>query len=346
MLRYFIYRLFLIIPTFLGVTVLVFLVTRFVPGGPVERAIREYMMASLVQGQSGGNQGGDFQQSGQPLNQKQIDQLKKFYGLDKPVIPAYFHWLGKFLKMDLGKSTRYNDDVLEMIVKRIPISLNFGISSLIIVYLISIPLGISKALKHRSAYDNISSSFVFLGYALPGYIVGILLLSIFAFRLGILPLGGFESPFYAHMNIWGKMADRFKHMLLPLIAYVIGDFAVLTLMMKNNLMENMAADYIKTAVAKGRTFQVSMWLHAFRNSIIPIASHLGSIVTVFLAGSFLIEKIFNIRGMGMLGYQSLLARDYPVVMGVMALTAIASLIGNVLSDYIVSMMDPRIRLGK
>lgn len=346
MLRYFLYRILLIVPTFLGVTVLIFAVTRFVPGGPVERAIREYMMASTTGEAAGGNQSGNSRQTGQPLTEKQIAQLKEFYGLDRPVVSAYFLWLGKFLRMDLGKSTRYNDDVLGMIVQRIPISLNFGITSLLIVYLISIPLGISKALKHGSAYDNITSSLVFFGYALPGYIVGIVLLSIFAFRLGVLPLGGFEGPFYDHLGLWGKVVDRIRHMLLPLTAYVIGDFAVLTLVMKNNLMENMAADYIKTAVAKGRTFRQSMWLHAFRNSLIPIASHLGTIITVFLAGSFLIENIFNIRGMGMLGYQALLARDYPVVMGVMALSAIASLVGNVLSDYIVSLVDPRIRFGQ
>lgn len=346
MLKYFLHRLLLVIPTFIGITMLIFVITRFVPGGPIERAIREYQMASMMEGDVGGGQSSAVQQSGQPLSEKQLDQLKKFYGLDLPPIPAYFQWLGKLITLDFGRSTRYGDDVLEMILKRVPISLYFGLTSLIIAYLVSIPLGISKALKHRTFYDNATSTIVFTGYALPGYIVGIVLLSIFAFRLGWLPLGGFEGPFFENMTLWQKISDRFSHMLLPIIAYVIGDFAVLTLMMKNNLMENMAADYIKTAVAKGRTFRQSMWLHAFRNSLIPIAAHLGSVITVFLAGSFLVENIFNIRGMGMLGYQALLARDYPVVLGVTALSSIASLIGNILSDLIVSLVDPRIRLGQ
>ncbi len=346
MLRYFLHRLLLVIPTFIGITVLIFVITRLVPGGPIERAIREYQMAAMMEGDTGGAQSSAMQQTGQPLSEKQLDQLKRFYGLDKPAIPAYFEWLGKVVRLNFGKSTRYGDDVLQMILERVPISLYFGIASLIISYLVSIPLGISKALKHQSLYDNLSSTLVFAGYALPGYIVGIVLLSIFAFGLGWLPLGGFEGPFFDSMSLWEKIVDRVRHMILPLIAYVIGDFAVLTLMMKNNLMENMASDYIKTAVAKGRTFRQAMWLHAFRNSLIPIAAHFGSIITVFLAGSFLVENIFNIRGMGMLGYTSLLARDYPVVLGVTALSAVASLIGNILSDFFVSMIDPRIRLGQ
>jgi microcin C transport system permease protein len=345
MLRYFVRRLLLIVPTFIGITIVVFFITRLVPGGPLEEAIRSHQMGAGPEEGRGGA-AARKSQSSLSLSAAQLAQLKKFYGLDQPVVPAYFAWLGKLARLDLGKSTRYGDPVLPMILERVPISLYFGVASLLITYMLSIPLGISKALKHRSLYDNLTSTLVFVGYALPGYIVGIVLLSLFAFRLGWLPLGGFQSPFFDDMGLLEKLGDRASHMVLPLAAYVIGDFAVMTLMMKNNLMENMAADYIKTAVAKGRTFREAMWFHAFRNSLIPIASGFGGIITVFLAGSFLVENIFNIRGMGMLGYTALMNQDYPVVLGTLAIAAFASLLGNVLSDFFVSLVDPRIRFGQ
>jgi microcin C transport system permease protein len=344
LLKYFLNRLLLVIPTFIGITIMIFLVTRLVPGGPVEQAIQARQMGTMKEG--GGGAGGARKQSGESLSEKQIQQLKKFYGLDKPLLPAYVEWLGKVIRLDFGKSTRYNDPVLPMIMKKVPVSLYFGLASLVVAYLFSIPLGISKALRHRSLFDNASSTLVFIGYALPGYIVGIVLLSLFSFKLGWLPLGGFESSGFAQMGFLARLGDRFKHMCLPVAAYTIGDFAVMTMMMKNNLMENMAADYVKTAVAKGRTFKDAMWLHAFRNSLIPIASGFGSIITVFFAGSFLIENIFNIRGMGMLGYKALLDQDYPVVLGTLSITAFFSLVGNILSDLFVSLVDPRIRFGK
>jgi microcin C transport system permease protein len=341
--RYFINRLLLIVPTFLGVTLIIFGITRMVPGGPMERALQARRFAAS---EGSGSQGmSRTRPSGEKLNERQLEQLKKFYGLDKPALPAYIGWLGKVARLDFGKSTRYGDPVLPTIIKRMPVSLTFGLLSLVLAYLVSIPLGIAKALRHRTLFDNATSAAVFLGYALPGYIVGIVLLSVFAFKLGWFPLGGFQSPGYASLGFLGKLGDRFVHMFLPIIGYTLGDFAVLTLMMKNNLMENMAADYVKTAMAKGRTFSGAMWLHAFRNSVIPIAANLGGIITVFLAGSFLIENVFNIRGMGMLGYSALVDQDYPVVMGILSITAFLSMIGNVLSDFILSLVDPRIRFG-
>jgi len=346
-LRYFLNRLLLIIPTFIGITIMIFLVTRLVPGGPVEEAILAMQMGNAGEGRARSSQAMVGRgQSGSMLSPSDVEKLKKFYGLDKPIVPAYLEWLGKVVRLDFGKSTRYSDPVLPTIMARVPISLWFGLVSVALTYLVSIPLGISKALKHRSLYDNASSTVVFIGYALPGYIVGIVLLSVFSFKLGWLPLGGFQSSGYSQMSFIAKLGVRVSHMALPLIAYTIGDFAVMSLLMKNTLMENMAADYVKTAVAKGRTFKDAMWLHAFRNSLIPIASSFGGIITVFFAGSFLVENIFNIRGMGMLGYKALLDQDYPVVLGVLSITAFASLLGNILSDLFVSLVDPRIRFGK
>lgn len=338
-LRYFLRRLLLIIPTFLGVTFLIFGLTRLLPGGPIEKAITQGILKDA--------EGPATQQRGKTtqLSDEQIEQLKVFYGLDKPILESYVIWLGKTLQLDFGKSTRYGDPVIQMIADRIPISLWFGLTSLVLIYGISIPLGVRKAIRHGSLFDNASSMTIFVGYALPGYVVAIVLLSVFSFGLGWLPIGGFESKNFARLGLAGQLWDRFTHMVLPLIAYTIGSFASLTMTMKNNLMENMAADYIKTAMAKGQSYKKALWHHAFRNSIIPIAAGLGGIITVFFSGTFLIEQIFNIRGMGLLGYQSLMARDYPVIMGIAAITAFLSLLGNVLSDFILALTDPRIRLG-
>lgn len=341
MLPYFGKRLLLIIPTFIGITFVLFLITRLVPGGPIEQAINARIMSAGAEG--GGRQGG--REVAQSLSDKQIEGLKAFYGLDKPFFPAYVEWLWKVVRLDFGKSTRYSDPVLAMIGERIPVSLYFGVISMIAAYMVSIPLGIAKALRHRSLFDNTSSAMVFIGYALPGYIVGIMLLSLFSFTLGWLPLGGMQSEFFDSFGLWERIADRARHLVLPLCAYMIGDFAMLTMMTKNNLMEQMASDYMRTAVAKGLSFRSAMWRHALRNSMIPVASGFGGIVSVFLAGSFLIENIFNIRGMGLLGYQALMDHDYPVVLGVLAISAFFSLIGNVLGDFFVALVDPRVRFG-
>lgn len=343
MLKYFFHRLLLVIPTLIGISITTFAITRCVPGGPMERAVLARQMNS---GEGRGTQAMGARPSGEKLSTRQLTQLKKFYGLDKPTIPAYIDWVKKLVKLDFGKSTRWNDPVLPMILERVPVSLLFGLTALILSYLVSIPLGIAKALRHRKLFDNITSAVVFVGYALPGYIVGILLLSVLSFKLGLLPLGGLQSDGYAQLDAWGKLLDRGRHMLLPIVCYTIGDFAFLTLSMKNNLMENMAADYIKTAMAKGRTFSGAMWFHALRNSIIPIAASFGSFIGVFLAGSYLIENVFNIRGMGMLGFTALVDQDYPVVMGLLTITAFLTLLGHILSDFIVSLVDPRIRYGK
>ena len=339
--NYFVRRFLLIIPTFLGITLIVFAITRVVPGGPIERAITAHLLA---QTEGGGR--GRADNNTQPLNKEALEQLKAFYGFDKPWPQAYLIWLGKLLRGDMGKSTKYSDPVLMMIVSKFPISLRFGIISTILIYTVCIPLGVKKALKHRGHFDNISSIFIFIGYALPGYIVAIILLQLFAFALKWFPSGGLFSRNYAELGFFGKIGDNVKHMFLPIIAYVIGSFAVMTMTMKNNLMENMAADYIKTAVAKGRVFKDAMWKHAFRNSIIPIAATLGSLLTIFFSGSFLIEKIFNINGIGLLGFRAIQDRDYPVVLGVLVITSLLTLLGNILSDFILSLVDPRIRLGE
>ncbi len=336
MTAYFIRRFLLIIPTFIGITVMVFVITRFVPGGPIERIIVE---AQQMHSRAGT---GAAEQS-QPLSQSQIEELKRYYGFDKPVLVSYFLWLNKVLHGDLGTSTRYYDPVWEMIRERIPISLYFGILSLILVYTICIPLGMIKAIRHNSLFDNISSVIVFIGYAVPGWVVGILLLVLFASHYEIFPLGGLVSDDFEDFSRLGQALDIARHTVLPLTAYVAGSFTVMTFLMKNSLMDNLAADYVRTAIAKGLPFRKAIFNHALRNSLIPIATSFGNNISVILMGSFLIETVFNINGMGLLGYESVVERDYPVVMGILVISSLLFMIGNILSDICVALVDPRVK---
>jgi len=339
MTAYFIRRLLLVIPTFIGITVMVFTITRFVPGGPIERIIAE---TRALQGQEGGRSRGEAGQ-GQPLSRGQIKKLEEYYGFDKPVLESYARWLAKVVQGDLGRSTRYHDSVWEMIRERIPISLYFGILSLILIYGICIPLGVAKAVRHNTGFDHISSAVIFTGYAIPGWVAGVLLLVLLGSRFDVFPLGGLVSDFFDEMSLMEKLKDIVWHTLLPLFSYVIGSFTVMTLLMKNTLMDNLSADYVRTAIAKGLPFKKAVFRHAIRNSLIPIATSFGNNISIILMGSFLIEKVFNINGMGLLGYESIVDRDYPVVMGILVISSLLFMIGNILSDVCVALVDPRVR---
>lgn len=341
MLDYFIRRFILIFPTFLGITLLVFVITRFVPGGPIEKLIIESTMKS-VEGQIG-NITSESVYAGGVLSEEQIAHLKEYYGFDKPILVSYFVWLKKILVFDFGYSLRYGEPVWDTIKAKLPISIFFGITTVILTYLICIPLGIIKALKHQKLFDNISSILVFTGYAIPSYVVAIFLLVIFAVHLELFPMGGFVSDNFENLSFWSKIIDLLQHTTLPLIAYLAGSFALMTVLMKNSLMENLSQDYMKTAMAKGLSFKVAVFKHALKNSLIPIATHFGNNISLLITGSFLIEKIFNINGFGLLGFESVVERDYPVVMGILVISSLLQLVGNILSDICVALIDPRIK---
>ncbi|MBU1343446.1 MAG: ABC transporter permease subunit [Proteobacteria bacterium] len=342
MTAYFIRRLLLVIPTFIGITIMVFTITRFVPGGPIERIISDTRALQTGQGGSSSSTtsgtGG-----GQPLSQEQIQRLKEYYGFDKPVLASYIAWLGKVLKGDLGRSTRYYDPVWDMIKERIPISLYFGILSLIMIYGVCIPLGMAKAVRHKTGFDNLTSVIIFTGYAIPGWVAGVFMLVLFSSNFDVFPLGGLVSELFYEMNPIEKLLDIAWHTLLPLLSYVIGSFTVMTLLMKNTLMDNLSSDYVRTAIAKGLPFKKAVLNHAMQNSLIPIATSFGNNISIILMGSFLIEKVFNINGMGLLGYESILDRDYPVVMGILVISSLLFMVGNILSDLCVAFVDPRVR---
>ncbi|MCP4134851.1 MAG: ABC transporter permease subunit [bacterium] len=337
MRAYLIRRLLLIIPTFLGITIMVFTITRFVPGGPIERAFAEAQAASATM--PGGGVG--IQKA--PLSEEQLNDLKKYYGFDKPVVVAYFLWLGKVIQLDLGDSSLYQEPVWDIIKDKLPVSLFYGILSLILTYAVCIPLGIIKAIKHKTALDNTTSILVFFGYAIPNYVVGVMLLIMFVSWLDIFPLAGFTSDNFSELGFWEQIKDVLYHAVLPLASYMAGSFAVMTFMMKNSLMDHLASDFVRTAMAKGLSFKQAIFKHAIKNSLIPLATHFGNALSLILMGSYLVEVIFNIDGMGLLGITSILRRDYPVVMGTLAISSLLFMIGNILSDICVALVDPRVK---
>lgn len=338
---YFLRRILLIFPTFIGITFLTYLLTQFVPGGPVEQAMMQMR---------GFDSSGVATRS-ESISEEQRQAIRSHFGFDKPFLVRYYDWL-VVNKMGMTvESYKYsNKTVWELISERFPVSLTFGVAGFVLTYLICIPLGIAKALRNGTGFDLASSVAVFTGYAIPAFAFGMLLKTVFSGTsehfFDIFPIGGFRSEYFDEMSLWGKVKDQFMHMFLPVMCYVIGNFAVLTLLMKNSLLEQISQDYVRTVVAKGGNMQRAVWKHALRNALIPIATGFGGVLSIMFAGSVLIERVFNIPGMGLLSLEAIVGRDYMVFMGTLALTSIVALLGRVLSDFCYVLIDPRISFNK
>lgn len=330
-------RLLLIFPTLLGITLACFTLIQFVPGGPVEEMIAKMRRV-------GNERGMDASRS---ITPQEVANIKAYYGFDAPAPVRYVRWLGRVCQLDLGKSYAYNQPVWDVIRSKFPISLFFGITSLLLSYAISVPLGIAKAMRNRSGFDTFTSVLIFAGYVMPGYALGVLLLTFFAGGgyLDLFPLGGMVSEEFESMTFAGKIGDFLWHMVLPLTCYMASEFAFLTQMMKNTLLEEMSRDYMRTAVTKGLTFRQAVWRHALRNALVPLATRGGEAFTVMFAGAVLIEKVFDIDGMGLLFYNSIVNRDYNVVMGLILLMSLMGLLGRLFSDFLYVLVDPRIRFN-
>jgi len=337
MTGYFARRFLLIIPTFIGITLAVFVMTHFVPGGPVERQIMRYRMAA--------SEGGAGGRADVELPAEAIAEMRRYYGFDKPVYIRYAQWLWNVLHLDLGRSYVYQEPVWDVIKSRFPVSLFLGLTGFSLSYLVCVPLGVYKAIRHGTRFDIASSIIVFLGYSIPGWALGTALLVLFGGGSfwNIFPLGGFRPSNWDYLGFFEKVVTQLHYMFLPVLCYMLGSFATLTILMKNSVMENLGQDYIRTAFAKGLSERRVIFVHALRNSLIPIATGLGHVISLILAGSFLIEKVFNIDGMGYLGYTSILQRDYPVALGILVIDSVLMLVGNILSDMIYVVVDPRIR---
>jgi microcin C transport system permease protein len=336
---YVVRRLLLMVPTFLGITFFTFLLTQFVPGGQIDQ---------LRLALAGGGTIGEMAATGDTrlqldIPEEQLARLREYYGFDKPFLIAYGGWLWDAVRLDLGESFRYNEPVIDVILERLPISLYYGLMTAFFTYGICIPLGIIKAIRHRTSVDNLTSALIFIGYAVPGFALGAVLSNLLAVRYEIFPLGGFRSPDFADLTLLGQMLDILWHSVLPLIAYLAGSFAITTMLMKNSLIENMSSDYVRTALAKGLTRRRAVFVHALRNSLIPLATSIGGLLGIFLTGSFLIERVFNIQGVGLLSFEAIQARDFPIVMGFLVISSVILMLGNLLSDLAVATVDPRVR---
>jgi microcin C transport system permease protein len=279
-----------------------------------------------------------------PIWYASVDELKADGTRNAVIFQREFSGL---LTGNLGRSYTYLQPVTEVMKPRFKISLFFGLTGIFISYLICIPLGIRKALQHGSVFDFGSSVAIFIAYSIPGWALGGVFLVLFGGGSfwDIFPLGGFRSPIevWETLTPFGKFVDQIHHMILPVIAWTIGSFATMTVLMKNSLLENLSQDYIRTAFAKGLREKRVVWLHAMRNSVIPIASGIGHILGVVIAGSYFIERMFNIDGFGRLAYEAILSRDYPVTLGFLVIVVLLRLIGNIISDLALATVDPRIR---
>lgn len=326
------------IPTLIGVTLITFAIINLAPGSPVEQKIQQMKFGG------GSHDGGGSGSKSSVVSEEVIAALNKQYGFDKPVYVRYWIWLKNISRLDFGESFTYEEPVLNVIVSKFPVSLQFGVVSLILSYLVCVLLGVAKAVRHGSLFDSITSFILAVFYSIPDYMLAILLIVYFAGGRFFhwFPIGELYSDNYYELSTWGKITDRIYHFILPLICYMIGSFTVLTMLMKNSLLDEIKKDYIRTARAKGVPENKVYLKHALRNALIPIATGIGGFLSVFFTGALLLESIFQLDGIGLLGYKSILQRDYNVIMGIIFIQSILLLIGNLLSDFAYVIVDPRI----
>lgn len=331
------------IPTFFGITLVTFVLINLAPGSPIEQKLQAIRFGSAAGAGGGGSAGGGINSRGDTaVNEEVIEALKKQYGFDKPLHERYFIWLKNLTRLDFGESFTYQEPVIDVIKSKFPVSLQFGIASLILTYIVCIPLGVRKAIGAGTSFDRVTTVILNLTYSIPPLVLGIFLIVVFAGKLNLFPLGGLQSDDYESLTTIGKIWDRAHHFVLPLICYMIGGFTELSILMRNSMLDVVKSDFVRTARAKGLSERIVIFKHALRNALIPIATGLGGFFGAFLAGSLLIEQMFNLDGIGLLGYQSVLSRDYNVIMGLTFISSVLLMVGRIFSDIIYVLIDPRI----
>jgi microcin C transport system permease protein len=340
MLTYILKRIALMLPTLLGALTITFVVIQFVPGGPIDQ-----IMAEARASQKGD---GIAYKAGRDIDKQQIEELKKLYGFDKPAHVRYVEMLANFARFDLGKSFLHNKDVWTLIKEKLPVSISLGVWTFLLSYFISIPLGVAKAVHEGSRFDIVSSFFVLIGYAIPGFVLGVFLIVLFAGGtfLEWFPLRGLTSDNWVELAWPARITDYFWHITLPLTCMVIGSFAVMTMLTKNTFVEEMRKQYVLVARAKGLSQRRVLYKHIFRNALIPLITGFpAAFVGAFFAGSVLIETLFSLDGLGLLAYESVVRRDYPVVLGSLYLFTLIGLVVKLVSDLLYVVVDPRVQFG-
>jgi len=345
MAAYILKRILLMIPTVFGVMLITFTVTQFVPGGPVERMIAQIEGRSAGAGEVRISRASDLYQGAKGLDEDRIAKIKALYGFDKPPMERFLSMMKNYLVFDFGTSYYHHMSVVQLVISKLPVSMSLGLWSFLIIYSTCIPLGIAKAVRDGSRFDVMTSSVILVGYAIPGFVLAILLIVLFGGGSfwDVFPLRGLVSDNWADMSLIGKVLDYLWHMVLPVTSLTVGSLAVMTLLTKNSFLEEIRKQYVLTARAKGLSENRVLYRHIFRNAIIPIITGFpGTFITSFFTGSLLIETIFSLDGMGLLSYDSILNRDYPVVLGTLYFFTIIGLISKLLSDLSYVVVDPRI----
>ncbi len=345
--RYILRRILWMVPTLLGVITLTFAVIQFVPGGPVEQMMLELKgrgEASVGAVESSG--GGSTYRGRQGIDEERLKEIKALYGFDQPVHERYFQMLKRFAMFDLGQSYYQHKSVGELVLSKMPVSISLGLWTFLITYLISIPLGIKKAVQAGTRFDTATSVVILIGYAIPGFVLGVLLLVLFGGGsfLQLFPLRGLTSDNWAELSMIGKVMDYLWHLVLPITASVLGNFAVITMLTKNSFLEEIRKQYVITARAKGLSEDKVLWKHVFRNAMIPLVTGFPSaFIGAFFTGSLLIETLFSLDGLGLLSYEAVMKRDYPVVLGTLYLFTLIGLFTKLISDIAYVLVDPRIQ---
>ncbi len=344
MFIYLVRRLLLMMPTLLGVLTLTFVMTQFVPGGPVDRIMMQLRQSSPHgEGASGG--GADYL-GNQGVAPGEVAALKREFGFDKPPLTRYWEMLRRYARLDLGQSYFQHQSVWQVIRSKLPVTLLLGTTTMLLTYLIAIPLGISKALRDGSAFDAVSSVALLAGYAVPGFVLGVVLLMLFSSDtfLQIFPLGGLVSDNFGELGIGAKVIDVIWHLMLPLTASVAGNFAIVAMLTKNSFLDELGRQYVLTARGKGASRRDVVWKHVLRNALLPIISGFPiAFISTFVVGNVLIETLFSLDGVGRLSYDAVVHRDYPVVLGTLYIFTLASMLAKLLADLAYVLCDPRIR---
>ncbi|NWL47330.1 peptide ABC transporter permease [Pseudomonas hunanensis] len=345
MTAYILRRLLLIIPTLLAILLVNFAIVQAAPGGPVEQAV------ARLQGLGGGAPGARTEvvhgesRATRGLDPKLIEEIKRQYGFDKSAPERLWLMLGQYARLDFGNSFFRGAKVTDLILDKLPVTLSLGFWATLITYLVSIPLGIRKAMRHGSRFDAWSSALIVIGYALPSFLFALLLIVLFAggTSLNWFPVRGLVSDSFDELSLLGKVADYFWHLVLPVAALVIGGFATLTLLTKNAFLDEVSRQYVVTARAKGLSERRVLYGHVLRNAMLLVVAGLPqALITVFFAGSLLIEVIFSLDGLGRMSYEAAVSRDYPVVFGTLFIFTLAGLLIRLLGDLSYTLLDPRI----
>ena len=350
MLAYIVRRLLLIIPTLFGILLINFIIIQAAPGGPVEQAIAklEGFEGATSRISGGGSEvgvAGSSYRGAQGLDPELVAEIERLYGFDKPPAERFWIMLSNYARLDFGESFFRDAKVTDLILEKMPVSISLGLWSTLIMYLASIPLGIAKATRHGSSFDVWTSSVIIVGYAIPAFLFAILLIVLFAggSYWNWFPLRGLTSGNFDELSMTGKVLDYFWHLVLPVSALVIGNFATLTLLTKNSFLDEINKQYVVTARAKGLSKNRVLYGHVFRNAmLIIIAGFPSAFIGMFFTGSLLIEVIFSLDGLGLLSFEAAINRDYPVVFGTLFLFTLLGLVVKLIGDLTYTLVDPRI----